>query len=202
MIRTKGICLVVVWCFLIASQSNAGTMQLSFDGTTDGGWTISNQPTHGPIPEIDVQGLGLPGIAFDDMEAGVAYYKAPDSIMAMDFTDTSLEFQIFVRDFTGISTLIDDGPNSADLMVNGTAVDMDLIDEGQLDVAQTVTIDFSDTAFTGIDLTDVTSLEIRAEFWSSGGESVESFLIGVPEPAALPFALLGLFVVSCRRKRH
>ena len=197
--RIKGFCLVVVWCFLITSHSNAGTMQLSFDGTTDGGWTISNQPTHGPIPETDVQGLGLPGIAFDDMEAGIAYYEAPDSIMSMDFTDTSLEFQMFVRDFTGVSTLIDDGPGSADLMVNGTLVDMDLIDEGQLDVAQTVTIDFSDTAFAGIDLTNVTSLEIRAEFWSNGGESRESFLIGVPEPAAVAFALLGLFGVSCWR---
>jgi hypothetical protein len=192
---------LAVLCAAVVFTSPAvdgATINLTFDGTTDGGWTISNQPDDGPVPTADVEGTGLPGIAFDDMFQGPAYYMAPADLTSMDLSGMTLNFNFWIK--TKDSTLIDDDA-APDLTINGMDIALDVIDESQLDTLQAITVDFTNPAFDGIDLANITSFGIRAEYWSNGGESVESYLVGVPEPASLSLAAFSLCGLILRRRK-
>lgn len=180
------VCFFATTLFFCPAAESA--IVLTFDGVTDGGWTISNQPAEPPIPFANVEGTGFPGIAFNDTVAGVAYYMAPASITSLDLTGETLVFNFWIEN--DAVTLVDDN-TFADIVVNGTPIALDVIDEGQLDVLQNIVVDFTNPAFAGVDLSNIASLGIRSEYWSSGGERIESYLVSVPEPAMCVLAGLG-----------
>ncbi len=199
-ITSRGIILSAA--LLLASPlASATDMDLMFDGTSDGGWALINQPDHGPIPTSDVHSTGLPGITFDDTVTGFDYFHAPTSITSMDLTGLKLHFNFFIEDLSANSILTDDEIRP-DLMVNGTPITLDVIDESQLGRLQAVTIDFSDPAFAGIDLANISSLDIRAEYWRVGSEGVESHLVAVPEMASIGLAALSLCGLALHRRRN
>ena len=186
---------------LMCPVVDGANTRLSFDGISDGVWTISNQPTHGPVPTADIEGTVLPGIAFDDTVQGIAYYIAPASLTSMDLTGETLTFNFWIEDDSAISMPVDDD-TATDLVINGTNITLDLIDETQLETLQMITIDFTDPAFVGIDLSNITSLGIRAEYWQTGNEGIESYLVAVPEPASFTLAALSLCGLTfCRRRK-
>lgn len=179
---------VIFVLVLTMCPANGADISLVFDGVTDGGWTISNQPADPPIPFANVEVTGFPGIAFNDTVQGVAYYMAPASITSLDLTGETLAFNFWI-DNDAVDLVDDD--TFADIVINGTPIALDVIDEGQLDVLQNIVVDFTNPAFAGVDLSNITSLGIRSEYWSSGGESIESYLVSVPEPAMCVLAGLG-----------
>jgi hypothetical protein len=185
---------------LMSPVVDGAHIELTFDGVTDGGWTISNQPITSPVPTVDANGTGLPGIAFDDHIQGVAYYEAPASLTSLDLTGRTLSFHLWIEDRSHMSGVIDDD-SAADLVINGIDIALDVIDEGQLETLQSITVDFSNAAFAGVDLANITSFGIRAEYWDNGGEEIESYLVGVPEPASFSLASLSLLGLIFRRRR-
>lgn len=170
-------------CSLLMVTPLFGT-DIVFDGVTDGGWTISNQPVDPPIPFSNVEGTGFTGIAFNDTVQGVAYYVAPQSFI--DTLNDTLNFGFWIDNDN--LDLVDE-PAFTDLLVNGNRILLDVISEENTDQLQTIEVDLTDPAFDGIGTID--SLWIRSEFWSSGGERIESYLVSAPEPLACGLLLIG-----------
>lgn len=192
-------------CILFASTSFA--TNVDFDGTTDGGWTLVNELTgfgaHVQVNAVDNHdGTGHDGIEFIDGTQGVAYYAAPASLISSDLTGTTLSFEYEVVGGAFQQPIL----NLDDIYVNGTAITgLDVIDHTIVDQMQSVTLDFSDPAFNGVDLTNVTSLFIRAEWYidNVNGGNTESFLLSaVPEPSSASLILTSLLgVLGFIRKR-
>lgn len=206
MIRLKQFGLLIAACLMAANAEGA---TLGFDGVTDGGWTLVNgadgSPANELIPVANFAGTGLNGLDFNDLTGGVMYYAAPASILT-DMTGMTLDFTYQVNSSHA------GGPFNVpllgfdELIINGTGISLDIIDESILDTTQAVSIDFNDAAFGGIDLTNISSLWIKAEWWGDDvNPSVESHLLGnaVPEPGTASLLLasvLGGFGLLRKKK--
>ncbi len=190
---------------LACALSASADINLNFDGMTTDGWTATDG---NPLtPTNTVHGASLNALEFEDSVLGYAYYTAPASfITGLDLTGETLNFNFYIEDNSATSVLADEATGGpSDLKVNGTFIaGLDIIDEGQLGTLQSISVDFSDPAFSGVDLTNITELGIRAEYWKSGPgiDPVESYLTSVPEPASVSLigtALLGLFLARRRK---
>lgn len=200
----KLIPILVSTAILMATSHANADVDLTFDGVSTGGWTLVNAssnftPHVNLVPFDSLNGEAMRGIRFEDGTTGAAYYSAPASFLANDFTGMSLTFdyQIVGANFT---TPIN---GFEDLYVNGTPlVGYDVIDHEITDAIQSVTIDFTDAAFSGVDLSNVSSLYVRAEWWidNNNGGLTESYLIDVPEPHSTNLLMTGLLMaMGCIR---
>ena len=202
--KTQSLALAVVAAIVFGSSAFA-EINLVFDGSTTGGWTTTDG---NPLDVTQtINGTPVNGIVFEDEVLGYSYYAAPSSLISgLDLTGEILNFNLFIADNTGTSVLADETNGApADLRINGVAIaNLDIVDESQLGTIQTISVDFTDPVFSGIDLTNITELSIRAEYWKSGPDidPIESYLLSVPEPTSLSMigtCLLGLVFV--RRKK-
>ena len=203
--RARGVLIAAI--LTAAYVEGAAAMDVSFDGSTTGDWGLVNLSNGWNtaltlLSVEDFKSSGLNGISLDDATPGVTYYAAPESIYGTDLSGVTLNLNYEISSSGGASNF--NTVPMPELFVNGKAVDLDIIDHTMIDEIQSVTIDFSDPAFAGIDLTNVSSLYIKAEWWGDN-LAPESYLLGavpVPEPATLHVLFAGLIgLVGCVRRQ-
>lgn len=208
MTRVKQLGFLFAACLIATANVDGATLE--FDGTTDGGWSLVNGADGSAAfelhPVADHNGSGLNGLCFNDITGGVMYYSAPASILT-DMTGMTLDFEYQINSAHAGGAFNEPLVGFDELYVNGTAISgLDIIDETIMDTLQPVSIDFSDAAFSGIDLTSISSLWIKAEWWGDAvNPSVESYIVGnaVPEPGTaslLLASMLGGFGLLRKKK--
>jgi len=180
----------------------------NFDGITNGGWTLTNGGTLMPV--ADVEGTGIAGIQFSDTSSGENLYVSPwTGDLSAQIGETLRYGLVFVRPNltatwvpTTADVIITDGTTelSANLSYDdvepllGTVLDQNVL----LDAATFGT----DTATFATVMSNVTSLQIRAEHWDQQG--VEGYLTNqqIPEPATAQLAGLVLATFLLRRRKR
>ncbi len=178
---------------------------------TDTGWHLvvgaDGSEANELIPVTDFGGSGLNGLEFNDLTGGIMYYAAPESFLEGGLSGRVLDFHYQLNSAHPAGAFTHPLLNAAEVYVNGSAIEgLDIIDESIMDELQSVRLDFTDTAFNGVNLNNVSSLYIKAEWWGDDVHpSVESYILGnpVPEPGfgGLTLAsLLGVTVLLRRRK--
>ena len=197
----------IATCLLVGAL-NAEDLNMGFDGTTDGGWTLVNGADASEafelMPSTDFAGTVLDGLSFNDITGGVMYYSAPPSLLSGNFTDTTVNFNYQVNSVHAGGPFQFPLNGFDEVFINGIGISgLDIIDESIVDTIQPVTIDFTDPAFANIDLSNISSLWIKAEWWGDDvNPSVESHLLTAgdalpaPEPTAGFLLIGGLFAVG------
>ena len=199
--KIKALGVLAALC-MFAAPTSAANIDLLFDGTTTsamtsvgttGSWTLESLSGAGGntlVPVTNHKGLGYKGLSFLDETPGTFFYTIDPAI---DLTGMTVNFNYEVADVGSVAGVV---PGVADLYIDGHAVALDIIDDSMLDTVQSVSVDFSNAAFSGFDLANIDSLQIRAEWWGDelAGPRVESHLLSaVPEPSALSLLLVSMF---------
>lgn len=205
---------VVLTAFsLIALFGNAPSAKAdlitNFDGSTTGGWSLSEPGTLTPV--ANAEGTGVAGIRFTDINPDGNLYLSPwNGDLSTQIGQTLRYGLVFVQPnamagwvSTATDIIITDGTTelSANLSYDdvqpplSTVLDQNVL----LDAATFGT----DTATFANVMSNVTSFWIRAEHWNQQG--VEGYLtnqlIPVPEPATAQLAGLMLAAFLLRRKK-
>lgn len=199
---TKRLTVFTLTAFLVATAANAADMDLGFDGTSNGGWSLVNgangTAAFDLTPSPDFSNTGLDGLTFNDMTGGVMYYAAPASLLSQNFTDVHMNFNYQVNSSHASGPFQYPLNGFSEVYINGNSISgIDVIDESIVDTLQSVTIDFGDPAFNSIDLNNVESLWIKAEWWGDDvNPSTESHLITAGDPRPAPEPDSGILLIG------